>query len=220
MAALTRRIRLGCPVTGMICCHPAVRANMAANVDAISRGRLELGLGTGWNQQECDAYGIELPPLSERFDRFDEGVEVVVRLLSDELASFSGAHFTLCEARCEPKPVQRPHPPIVIGGRGPKRRLRTAARFADQWNAIVDDPSEWQELREILVSHCESIGRDPTEISSSVIVRGEKGSDPGEVAGRAAAFGRVGVDLVFVSLPHHAEPRLVETLEEALAPPA
>ncbi len=83
MAQATTRIRLGCQVTGMVYRHPAVLANMAATVDIISDGRLEIGLGAGWNQQECDAYGIDLPPLRERFDRFDEGVEVIVRLLSD-----------------------------------------------------------------------------------------------------------------------------------------
>src|SRR3954462_13079148 len=127
MAQATRRIRIGCQVTGMIYRHPAVLANMAATIDLISEGRLELGVGAGWNQQECDAYGIELPPLGERFDRFDEGVEAIVGLLSQPVTTFHGRHVRLTEARCEPKPVQRPHPPITIGGRGPKRTLRAAA---------------------------------------------------------------------------------------------
>ena len=84
LAQATRRIRLGCQVTGMVYRHPAVLANMAATTDIISGGRLELGVGAGWNQMECDAYGIELPPLRERFDRFDEGVEAIIALLSQE----------------------------------------------------------------------------------------------------------------------------------------
>ena len=90
LAQATSRIRLGCQVTGMIYRHPAVLANMAATTDIISGGRLELGLGAGWNQMECDAYGIELPPLRERFDRFDEGVEAIVALLSQETTTLNG----------------------------------------------------------------------------------------------------------------------------------
>ncbi len=119
MAPLTRRIRLGCQVAGMIYRHPAVLANMAATIDVISDGRLELGIGAGWNQVECDAYGIELPPMRERFDRFDEGVQAIIALLTEPVANFPGRYVTLTDAYCEPKAVQRPHPPIVIGGRGP-----------------------------------------------------------------------------------------------------
>ena len=108
MAQATSRIRVGCQVTGMIYRHPAVLANMAATIDVISDGRLELGLGAGWNQQECEAYGIALPPMKERFDQFDEGVEAIVGLLSQETTTFTGSHVRLTEARCDPKPAQRP----------------------------------------------------------------------------------------------------------------
>src|ERR1700755_3725430 len=101
----TRRIRLGCRVTAMVSRHPAVLANMAATVDIISGGRLELGLGAGWNQMACDAYGIDLPPLRERFDRFDEGVEAIVGLLSQTTTTFAGRYVRLTDARCEAKPV-------------------------------------------------------------------------------------------------------------------
>ena len=100
MAQATSRIRIGCQVTGMVYRHPAVLANMAATVDIVADGRLEIGLGAGWNQLECDAYGIDLPPLRERFDRFDEGVEVIVRLLSDTTTTFEGKYLHLTEARC------------------------------------------------------------------------------------------------------------------------
>ena len=99
MAQATRRIRLGCQVTGMVYRHPAVLANMAATVDIISGGRLEIGLGAGWNQMECDAYGIELPPLRERFDRFDEGVEAIIGLLSQTTTTFAGRYVKLTDAR-------------------------------------------------------------------------------------------------------------------------
>src|SRR5208282_6382341 len=112
LAQATTRLRLGVLVTGIHYRHPAVLANMAATVDIISGGRLEVGIGAGWNQMECDAYGIELPPLRERFDRFDEGVEAIVSLLSQPTTTFAGQYVRLTDARCEPKPVQRPHPPV------------------------------------------------------------------------------------------------------------
>jgi F420-dependent oxidoreductase-like protein len=214
----TSRIRIGCQVTGMIYRHPAVLANMAATVDIISDGRLEIGLGAGWNQMECDAYGIELPPLRERFDRFDEGVEVIVRLLSDVTTTFDGRYLHLTEARCEPKPVQRPHPPITIGGRGRTRTLRTAARWAQQWNAITQSPEDWRSLKETLVEHCQRLGRDPAEITCSVNVRIDPGDGAAAAAETAAAYRDAGADLVIMNLPHGAEPAILAPLADALSP--
>ena len=212
----TRRIRLGCQVTGMIYRHPAVLANMAATVDIITGGRLDIGVGAGWNQMECDAYGIELPPLRERFDRFDEGVEAIVRLLSDTTTTFEGRYVRLTEARCEPKPVQRPHPPIVIGGRGRTRTLRTAARWAQQWNAITPNPEDWLSLKGTLVEHCEKLGRDPAEITCSVNVRMDDGVEA--AVATAAAYREAGADLAIMNLPHAAPPGTLVPLAEALRP--
>ena len=216
MAQATRRIRLGCQVTGMIYRHPAVLANMAATVDIISGGRLELGVGAGWNQMECDAYGIELPPLKERFDRFDEGVEAMLALLTEPVANFSGRYVKLTDARCEPKPVQRPHPPVTIGGSGPKRTLRAAARWAQQWNMLVrNDISEWAAAKEILAGHCAAIGRDVKEITCSANVRLDDGVDA--AVEQATVFRDAGVDLAILNLPYHAKPESLAPLAEALA---
>lgn len=218
MAQATRRIRIGCQVTGMIYRHPAVLANMAATVDVISGGRLELGLGAGWNQEECDAYGIELPPLRERFDLFDEGVEAIVRLLSQETTTLAGRHVRLTEARCEPKPMQRPHPPITIGGNGPTRTLRTTARWAQQWNSISRDVTAWLGHRAVLVQRCAEIGRDPSEITCSVNLRLADRDGLGVLAEQAAAYAEAGADLVVVNLATPHDARLVEPVAEAVAP--
>ena len=218
MAQATRRIRIGCQVTGMIYRHPAVLANMAATVDIISGGRLELGLGAGWNQMETDAYGIDLPPLKERFDRFDEGVEAIVRLLSQPTTTFGGHYVKLTEARCEPKPVQQPHPPVTIGGRGKRRTLRTVARWAQQWNAIASSPEEWLELKEVLAGHCAALGRDVNEITCSVNVRIEPDGDLETVVAAVAAYRDVGADLVIMNLPLHPKPDSLKPLAEALGP--
>jgi len=218
LAEATGRIRLGCQVTGMVYRHPAVLANMAATTDINSGGRLELGLGAGWNQMECDAYGIDLPPLRERFDRFDEGVEAIISLLSRETTTLDGRYVKLTDARCEPKPVQRPHPPITIGGRGRTRTLRTAARLAQQWNAITPDPQDWLSLKQTLIEHCASIGRDPRGITCSVNVRVEGPDGIKRAADLAAAYGDAGADLVILNLPLAADPAMVIPLAEAVAP--
>jgi F420-dependent oxidoreductase-like protein len=217
LAQATRRIRLGCQVTGMIYRHPAVLANMAATLDIISGGRLELGVGAGWNQLECDAYGIKLPPLRERFDRFDEGVQAIIGLLTQETTTLDGKYVRLTEARCEPKPVQRPHPPITIGGRGPKRSLLAAARWAQQWNAITSGPDEWAGLKQILLEHCAAADRDPAEITCSVNVRMD-GDDVAKAAAVAASYAEAGADLAIMNLPHNADPGILAPLAEALAP--
>jgi F420-dependent oxidoreductase-like protein len=218
LAQATSRIRLGCQVTGMVYRHPAVLANMAATVDIISGGRLELGLGAGWNQMECDAYGIDLPPLRERFDRFDEGVEAIISLLSNTLTTFDGQYVRLTDARCEPKPVQRPHPPVTIGGRGRTRTLRTAARWAQQWNAIASDPQDWASLKQTLVEHCGAVGRDPGEIICSVNIRVEGPDAISRAADLAAAYRDAGANLAIMNLPLAADPAMVAPLAAALAP--
>ena len=218
MAQATRRIRIGCQVTGMVYRHPAVLANMAATIDIISGGRLEIGLGAGWNQEECDAYGIPLPPLKERFDRFDEGVEAIVGLLSQETTTLDGRYVRLTDARCEPKPVQRPHPPITIGGSGPTRTLRAVARWAQQWNALTSGPDDWLSKRAVLEQRCAEVGRDIAEITCSVNVRFATGDDLAALVDQAAAYADAGVDLCVVGLvpPHDA--RVVEPIAKALAP--
>jgi len=215
LAQATKRIRVGVQVTGMIYRHPAVLANMAATVDIISNGRLELGLGAGWFQPECDAYGIPLPPLKERFDRFEEGVQIVRSLLDNEYTDFKGTYFTLTNARCEPKPVQKPVP-ITIGGRGPKRTLRAAAKWAKQWNAITQTPEQWASLKKVLVEHCEAIGRDPATIECSANVMVPADGEYGPMLELVAAYRDAGADIAIMNLPHGAPPSILEPLASAL----
>ena len=220
LAQATSRIRVGCQVTGMIYRHPAVLANMASAVDVISGGRLELGVGAGWNELETTAYGIELPPLKARFDQFDEGVQVLIGLLTEEQTTFHGRYFHLTDARNEPKGVQRPHPPITIGGKGPKRTLLAVARWAQQWNAIVSGPDEWLGLKDVLLEHCAAVGRDPGEIDCSVnvMVRSADDAAVGSAAETAAAYRDAGVDIVVMNLPHGAPAELLERLATRLSP--
>src|ERR1700689_3024699 len=211
LAQATHRLRLGTLVTGIHYRHPAVLANMAATLDIISGGRLELGIGAGWNEEESGAYGIELGSPRERSDRFEEACEVLAGLLSPQQHfSFQGSYFQLTDAMCNPKPVQQPHPPICIGGSGEKRTLRTAARFAQHWNFVGGTPEQFSRAREVLHQHCADVGRDPAEILLSSQVRFTGG--PAETAAEAAALGAAGVELVIVSLPPPHTPAVLEPL--------
>lgn len=218
LAQATTRLRIGLLVTGIHYRHPAVLANMASALDIISNGRLELGLGAGWNEEESGAYGIELGTLTERFDRFDEALECIVGLLTQETTSFDGRYFTLTEARNEPKPVQQPHPPIVIGGSGPTRTLRSVAKYAQHWNHPGASVEQWQASRDILHERCAEIGRDPQEIMLSTHLRYDAEAGLGVLAEQAAAWDEAGMDLGIVYLPVPHSPAVLEPLAEALAP--
>jgi F420-dependent oxidoreductase-like protein len=216
LAQATRRLRVGVMVTGNPYRHPAVLANMAATLDVVSDGRLELGIGAGWNQEECDAYGIELPPLRERFDRLDEALTVIVGLLRNETTDFDGRYYTLRAARCEPKPVQRPHPPICVGGGGEKRTLAIAARWSQHWNLAGGSPEVFAHKLDVLRGHCDAIGRDPKEITTSVQIHFRRDQEPKEVAEHAAAFEVVGCDLAVIPLGQPHDPSVLEPLADAL----
>jgi F420-dependent oxidoreductase-like protein len=204
LAQATRRLRLGTLVTGIHYRHPAVLANMAATLDIVSGGRLEIGIGAGWNEEESGAYGIPLGSPKERSDRFEEACEVIVGLLTQETTTFKGAYYELTDARCEPKAVQRPHPPICIGGSGEKRTLRTAARFAQHWNFVGGTPEQFTRAVDVLHQHCADIGRDPAEILLSTHVR--YSGDAAATAASAAELSEVGAQLAIVTMspPHSA----------------
>jgi F420-dependent oxidoreductase-like protein len=218
LAQATSRIRVGCMVNGVVYRHPAVLANMAAALDIISGGRLELGLGAGWNERETAAYGIELGTLTERFDRFDEACAVISSLLRDTTTDFAGRYYTLTDARCEPKGPQRPHPPICIGGAGEKRTLPIAAKYAQHWNFPGGTPVDFARKRAVLHEECASIGRDPAEITASTHLLMWPDKTVSDVVAQAEAYAEVGLDLGIVYLEAPLPPDLVTDLAAALAP--
>jgi F420-dependent oxidoreductase-like protein len=203
----TSRIRVGTMVNGIIYRHPALLTKMAASLDIVSNGRLELGIGSGWNEEECDAYGIELGTWTERFDRFDEACEVITSMFHNETTTFEGEYFQLKDARNNPGPVQTPHPPICIGGQGPKRTLPTVARYAQHWNFPGRGGSPLADSRAILDEECAKIGRDPSEIITSCAVQYDPEAGPAATAEAVAQEGEQGADLVLVYLPapHRAD---------------
>ncbi|MCV7278575.1 TIGR03560 family F420-dependent LLM class oxidoreductase [Mycolicibacterium flavescens] len=167
MAVVIRRARVGCLVSGVTYRNPAVLAKMAVTVDHISGGRLDFGIGAGWHENEHRGYGIDFPSPGQRVAMVDEALTVIRRLWTEDEVDFDGRFYTLREARCDPKPLQRPHPPIVVGASQPKM-LAVAARHADEWNMPSTDPREWAAARDHLDAACRDAGRDPTSIRRGV----------------------------------------------------
>ena len=165
LAASVPRVRLATLVTSVTYRHPAVLANIAAAVDNISEGRLLLGIGAGWQENEHASYGIELGSIKERLDRFEEACEVLAGLLRETRTTFTGEYYDLRDAPNQPAPVQE-RLPLLIGGGGEKRTMKIAARWDDEWNAWTT-PDVLSHKVGVLRSHCESIGRDPNEIAVS-----------------------------------------------------
>jgi F420-dependent oxidoreductase-like protein len=171
LAARTSTLRLGTLVTPITFRAPALLANAVATADHISDGRIELGLGAGWMEREHEAFGFPFPKLSVRRKMLAEQLEIVHRLWTDERVSFSGDHYTLVNAPGMPKPVQSPHPPIIIGGSGTRGTALPAARFANEYNtAWIAHPSEFAGIRERLLRACDEVGRDPTTMRFSLAV--------------------------------------------------
>ncbi|MGB7859892.1 MAG: LLM class F420-dependent oxidoreductase [Acidimicrobiia bacterium] len=212
LAAMTTRLRIGHMVTSNTYRHPAVVANTIATVDLISNGRLDFGFGAGWFEDEHEAYGIPLPPLGERFDRFDEALEVIHQLLTKDKATFEGEHYQIRNAFCEPKPKQRPHPPFVVGGKGEKRLLRSAARWADHYNYPGADLEDFRYRLDVLDRWCGELGRDRSEIETSLQIRVH---DVGEAVAEAAAASEAGADHVIFFLPPPPTVKIIERLGEA-----
>jgi F420-dependent oxidoreductase-like protein len=157
----TSSIRLGTLVTGMTHRHPSVLAAQAVTVDHLSNGRLELGVGAAWNRREHRELGIEFPSAGERMDRLEEGVRVLKLLMTTDDASFDGAQYRLDHASYRPRPVQRPHPPLWIGGTGRRRLLPAAGRHADVWHGWAESAEELAEMNGIIDRAAEAAGRDP-----------------------------------------------------------
>jgi F420-dependent oxidoreductase-like protein len=165
LAAAVPRVRLGTLVLGNTYRHPAVVANLAATIDQISGGRFTLGIGAGWQENEHSQYGIPLPPVRERVDRFGEALHVLQSLLTQPTTTFEGEHYRLADAVCEPKPVQQPLP-VLVGTSGEKRMMRLVAERADGWNCW-GTPDRIRQKAAALDAHCADLGRDPATIHRS-----------------------------------------------------
>ncbi len=206
-AAQTERLRVGLMVAGNTYRHPAVVAKMGATLDIISHGRFDFGIGAGWNELEHNAYGIPLYKPGERIARFAEACEVVRLMWTEDAPDFNGRYYQLQGARCEPKPIQKPHPPFVIGGGGEQKTLRVVAQYADIWNFAGGSVEEFIHKNEVLDGHCAAIGRDPASIARSVQYRVAPDADLGAVRDALRGYIQAGATHI---IPYMTPPFRVE----------
>lgn len=205
LAAQTERIRIGLMVTGNTYRHPAVLTSIAVTTDIISNGRLDFGIGAGWNEYEHDSMGLDLYKPGERIRRLGEACQIYKLLCTKHTTDFDGRYYQLKEARREPKPVQKPYPPIMIGGSGEKLTLREVAKHADAWNFFADTVEEYQRKAGILADHCEVVGRNPDDIVHSMQVRVNQDDLPA-ARERTQAFADAGVaHFIYTITPPYTE---------------
>jgi len=217
MAEATSRVRIGCMVTGNTYRHPGLLAKMATTVDHLSGGRLEFGIGAAWAEAEHGMLDLEFPPVGERIRRLGEACTIIKQLWTGDPMSHDGPAYHLHEAVQNPPPLQRPHPPIWIGGGGEKKTLRVVAEHADCWNALGPDVAEGRRKSEVLDRHCEEVGRDPKLIQRTVQLRNEKQAVDGTVRLCEKFFGAGFADVIlYVSPPDPV--REAERLARELLP--
>ena len=218
LAAITERLRLGVMVSSNTFRHPALLAHMAASVDQVSNGRLEIGLGTGWHEAEHAAFGIDLPAAAERWGRFAEALEIVDGLLTKDSFSFDGDYFKLADATLAQKGIQQPRPPLLIGGIGPKRTLPLVARWADHWNYFDPEapPEALRDRHQLLKDLCADLGRDPDDIEVSVQMRRPETAE--ELTDLAGGYLAAGADQISVTAFPPVDPDTVPWIAEALRP--
>ncbi len=207
LAGLTTRIRLGTLVSPATFRHPSALAKLVLTADHVSGGRVTLGLGTGWMAREHEAYGFPFPPLGERMDLLAEQLQVLETLWAPGSSSHEGPHYTLAEADRNPKPVQQPHPPILLGGSARPRAAALAARHAAEYNVVYVTPEELAEPRARLDEACRKIGRDPATLPLSAMLVTAIGRDRAEADERGARLRALAGE--------HPPSAIVGTVEEA-----
>lgn len=194
MAAQTSRIRCGIIVVGNTYRNPALLANMATTIDHVSSGRLELGIGAAWYEMEHDQYGIPFHSVGRRIRMMGETAKILRSLWTEQRTTFEGRYYTIRDALSEPKPVQKPHIPLWIGGMGEQLTLRMVAESADGWNTFYMPEEGYRHKLDVLARHCAEVGRDPGDIRKALVVQAVVGEDDADVAARAERLGpRFGV---------------------------
>ncbi len=206
VAAQTSRIELGLLVTGVTYRQPGLLAKTVTTLDVLSGGRAMLGVGAAWYEREHAALGVGFPPVSERFERLEEALQICLQMWGGDEGPFAGRHYRLAETICSPPPLRQPRPPILIGGSGEHKTLRLVTRYADACNLFAgDDVGEVAHKLDVLARHCEAEGRDFATIQKTIIGSFDPLGDVDAFLATMEAYARVGIDKVWIS-PAGADP--------------
>ena len=198
VAGQTQRMTLGLMVTGVTYRHPGLLAKTVTTLDVLSGGRAFLGIGAAWYEREHRALGVPFPPISERFERLEETLQICKQMWSDEDGPYLGKHYQLAETICEPRPIQQPRPPILIGGSGERKTLKLVAQYADACNLFAMGTAEVQRKLDILERHCEDAGRDPAEIKKTMLTGTNPLDNPDAFLASMEEYAALGIELVEV----------------------
>jgi F420-dependent oxidoreductase-like protein len=230
-AGRTSRIKLGTLVTGNTYRNPGVLVKAVTTLDVLSGGRAYFGVGAGWFEREHIGLGVHFGNWTERFQRLDETLRIAKQMWSEDNGAFEGKHYQLAETICVPQPVTRPHPPIMIGGRGERKTMRLVAKYADAWNmgtSFDDDGiTEFRRLSGILQERCSRDGRSYADIEKTTLATlwtsragGERWLTPQQTVERIERFRDAGVDQVIFNMAGVERPETLELLGEAVVPAA
>lgn len=229
-AARTSTIKLGTMVTGVTYRHPGILTKAVTTLDVLSGGRAYLGIGAAWFEREHLGLGVPFPPLSERFERLEEALQIARQMWSENNGPFEGKHYHLAETICTPRPLSKPHPPVLIGGGGEKKTLRLVARYADATNipsSLDDDGVERVRHKlSVLKGHCDREGRQYDEIEKTVLVTlmvrpngGGRWLTPDQALAALRKYREIGIDQPIVNMPFVEKPETIEFVAEAILRP-
>ena len=221
VAGQTDQLTLSLLVTGVTYRHPGLLAKIVTTLDVLSGGRAMLGIGAAWYEREHNGLGVPFPPVSERFERLEETLQICRQMWSDDDGPYDGAHYQLAETICRPRPVSQPRPKILIGGGGERKTLKLVAQYADSCNLFALGTAEIRHKLEVLERHCADVGRDPTEITKTILGGGDPVGDPDGFIANMEAYAELGIDLVEI-VPMGPDPvavvrQLSETVVSRLA---
>lgn len=218
LAAVTSTIDLGLLVTGVTYRHPGLLAKQVATLDVLSGGRAVLAIGAGWYEREHAGLGVPFPPVPERLGRLEETLQICRQMWSDDDGPFDGAHNTLAETICSPRPLQDPRPRIIVGGGGERRLLRLVARYADGWNFFGTSPAAVGHKIDVLARHCEAEGRDPASVTKTILALGDPLADVEAFVSTMDEYARLGIEHVQV-MPMGPDPvGIVRRLGDEVVP--
>lgn len=222
LAGITEKVRLGTLVTGVIYRYPGILVKTVTTLDVLSGGRAYLGIGAAWNEQESRALGVPFPPVTERFERLEETLQIAGQMWSDDDGAYIGKHYQLAQTLNSPQPLSKPHPPILIGGSGEKKTLRFVAQYADACNlfARMGDDVLRHKL-DVLKRHCDDVGRDYEEIEKTTL--GTVHLAPGEMSAsdvikRCQALAALGIEHAIFNMPNVHEIAPLETFGKEIIP--